>query len=116
MFDKEALDDEEAVGSAIESNSNGIVRETVAATRNSIGYVSIGYVSSAIKPLSYDGVVATNDSARDGSYELSRYLSMITHGEANEAALEYIDYLLSEDFQLGVVAQEYIPVIAIEDE
>lgn len=116
MFDKEALDDEEVVGSAIESNSNGIVRETIAATPNSIGYVSIGYVNSSIKPLSYDGVAATNDSVLDGSYKLSRYLHMLTCGEPTETTSEFIDYLLSKEFQLGVVAQEYIPVFGMKEE
>lgn len=116
MFDKEALDDGEVVKSAIESNSNGIVRETIAATPNSIGYLSIGYVSDSIKPLSYNGVVASNDSARDGSYSLSRYLHMYTHGDPTPPAQEFIDFILSEEFQLGVVAQEYIPVIALDDD
>ncbi len=92
MFDKEALDDEEVVKSAIESNSNGIVRETVAATPNSIGYLSIGYVNDTVKPLSYDGVAASTDSAKDGSYSLSRYLHMYTHGEPLPPAQEFIDY------------------------
>jgi phosphate transport system substrate-binding protein len=116
MFDGEALEDEEVVGSAIESNSNGIVRETIAATPNSIGYVSIGYVNVSIKPLSYDGVVPTNDSARDGSYKLSRYLHMLTYGVPTENTSQFIDYLLSEEFQLTVVAQDYIPVIGLEEE
>jgi phosphate transport system substrate-binding protein len=116
MFDKEALDGEDATGSAIESNSNGIVRETVAATPNSIGYISIGYVNSSIKAIAYDGVVPTNDSGKDGSYALSRYLHMYTYGEPSPPAQEFIDYLLSEEFQLGVVAQEYIPVIGLDDE
>jgi len=116
MFDKEALDDEDVVGSAIESNSNGIVRETVAATPNSIGYVSIGYLNEFIKAVDYEGVVPTIDNARDGSYTLSRYLHMFTYGEPTGTAQEFIDYMLSEDFQLEVVAQEYIPVFGIKDE
>jgi phosphate transport system substrate-binding protein len=116
MFDKEALDNEEVVKSAIESNSNGIVRETVAATPNSIGYLSIGYVNESVKPLRYGGVVASNDSAKDGTYSLSRYLHMYTHGAPLPAAQEFIDYMLSEEFQLGVVAEEYIPVIDLDHE
>jgi phosphate transport system substrate-binding protein len=116
MFDKEALEDEDVIGSAIESNSNGIVRETVSATPNSVGYVSVGYVNASIKALNYDGVPPTNDNARDGSYALSRYLHMFTYGEPTASAQEFIDYMLSEEFQLGVVAQEYIPVIGIKDE
>lgn len=115
MFDKEALDDEEVVKSAIESNSNGIVRETVAATPNSIGYLSIGYANEAVKPISYDGVAASTESAKDGSYSLSRFLHMYTHGEPVPQAQDFIDYILSEEFQLGVVAEEYIPVIELDD-
>lgn len=116
MFDKEALDGEEVTGSAIESNSNGIVRETVAATPNSIGYLSIGYVNDTVKPLAYGGAAAGTDSARDGSYALSRYLHMYVHGEPTPPAREFIDYILSKEFQLGVVAGEYIPVVDPEDE
>jgi phosphate transport system substrate-binding protein len=116
MFDKEALEDEDVTGSAIESNSNGIVRETVAATPNSVGYVSVGYVSDAIKALDYDGVAPTTDNAKDGTYTLSRYLHMFTYGEPTAFAQEFIEYMLSEDFQLEVVAQEYIPVIGMKDE
>jgi phosphate transport system substrate-binding protein len=116
MFDKEALDDEDVVGSAIESNSNGIVRETVAATPNSIGYVSIGYVNESIKAVDYEGVVPTIANAKNGDYTLSRYLHMFTYGEPVGTAREFIDYMLSEDFQLEVVAQEYIPVFGMKEE
>jgi phosphate transport system substrate-binding protein len=116
MFDKEALDGEDVLGSAIESNSNGIVRETVAATPNSIGYLSIGYISSSVKPLAYGGVAAGTDSAKDGSYSLSRYLHLYTYGQPTPLAQEFIDYVLSDEFQLGVVAEEYIPVIELDDE
>jgi phosphate transport system substrate-binding protein len=116
MFDKEALEDEDVTGSAIESNSNGIVRETIAATPNSIGYMSIGYANETVKPLSYNGVIATKDNALSGEYALSRYLHMYTYGEPGPLAQEFLDYLLSEEFQFGVVAEEYIPVIVPEEE
>lgn len=114
MFDQEALDKENAVDSAIECNSNGIVRETIAATRNSIGYISIGYVNPSIKSISYDGVAPGMETAKDGSYSLSRFLHMYTHGETLPATEDFIDYILSEGFQLEVVAREYIPVIDLE--
>jgi phosphate transport system substrate-binding protein len=114
MFDQEALDKENSVDSAIECNSNGIVRETIAATRNSIGYISIGYVNSSIKSINYDGVAPGMETAKDGSYTLSRFLHMYTHGETLPAAQDFIDYILSEDFQMDVVAQDYIPIIVLE--
>ncbi len=115
MFDDRVLGGGEVTGAAIESNSNGIVRETVAATPNSIGYISTGYLNASVKPLSYDGVLPTGDNAMSGAYALSRYLRMYTCGEPAPAAREFLAYVLSEEFQLGVVAEEYLPVIKPED-
>lgn len=111
MFDQIALEKEDAAASAIECNSNGIIRETVAATPNSIGYLSLGYVNATIKAVGYDGVTASEETAKDNTYPLSRYLHMLTSREPRQTAREYIDYVLSEEFQTQVVAQEYIPVI-----
>lgn len=113
MFDQEALDKEDSVASAIECNSNGIVRETVASTPNSIGYISLGYVNSSIKALSYDGVFPAVDSAKDKSYPLSRYLHMFTYGAPRDNVQAFIEYVLSEEFQTEVVSQEYIPVLGM---
>lgn len=115
MFDEKALGHKkdapvESVASAIETNSNGIMRETISSTANSIGYISQGYLTSAIKGVQYDGVEATLENAINGTYPLSRYLHMITKGEPSGVVKAYIDYVLSDDFQEEVVAEEYIPI------
>ncbi len=82
MFDDKALaEGTSCIDSAIECNSNGIVRETVAATDNAIGYVSLGFVNENVKSVDYNGVPAGKETASDGSYPLSRYLHMFTRGE-----------------------------------
>ncbi len=113
MFDEKALNKQTAVNSAIECNSNGIVRETVAATPNAVGYVSLGYVNDSVKPVSLDGVPPEVEPAKDGSYPLARFLHMFTRGEPEGRVKEYLDFILSEDFQNDVVSQEYIPVIGL---
>ncbi len=110
MFDKVALGGEEPVGSAIECNSNGIMRETIASTKNSIGYISIGYVNSTIKAIKFEGVEPGAKSAKEGAYPLSRFLHMYTKGEPSGRVADFIAYILSEDFQKEVVSKEYIPV------
>lgn len=115
MFDEKALeiDDDnpvELVGSAIETNSNGIMRETIGSTPNSIGYISFGYVNDTIKALNYEGVEPTIETAKDGSYPLSRYLHMFTNGEPEGAVKAFIDFVLSDEFQNDVVAEDYIPI------
>jgi len=110
MFDQIALDKEQTISSAIECNSNGIVRETVGSTPDSIGYVSLGYVNSLIRAINYDGVVPSEQSGKDGSYPLSRYLHMFTGPNPKQLAQDFIAYVLSPDFQSQVVAQDYIPI------
>ncbi|MHB8780016.1 MAG: phosphate ABC transporter substrate-binding protein [Candidatus Geothermincolia bacterium] len=108
MFDEKALDKGQPTTSALESNSNGILRQTVASTANAIGYVSLGYLDGSVNALRYDGVEASKDSAVDGSYPLSRYLHLFTQGEATELARSFIDYVLSDSFQDEVVGIEYV--------
>jgi phosphate transport system substrate-binding protein len=112
MFDEKALGKGvSCIDSAIECNSNGIVRETVAATGNAIGYVSLGFVNTDVKAVDYDGVPPAKDTAKDGSYPLSRYLHMFTRGEPEGRVKDYLDLVMSEEFQQTVVAREYIPVV-----
>jgi len=113
MFDEKALRKEAPMAGAIECNSNGIVRQTVSSTPFSIGYVSLGYLDSSVKALKYDGVEGSKKTAVDKSYPLSRYLHMFTKGEATGLAQAFIDFVLSDDFQNEVVAEEYIPMTEI---
>lgn len=115
MFDEKALGHSkdapvEPVASAIETNSNGIMRETVASTSNSIGYISFGYLNNTIKEISYNGVAPTIENAKSDQYPLARWLHMFTRGEPTGAVKGYIDFVLSDSFQEDVVAEEYIPV------
>ncbi len=113
MFDKVVLGGEDPTGSAIECNSNGIMRETVASTKNSIGYISIGYVNSTVKAIKLEGAEPGAESAKKGIYPLSRFLHMFTKGEPSGRVADFIEYILSEDFQREVVSKEYIPVIEL---
>ena len=80
IFDEKALDKESPLAGAIETNSNGIMRQTVSSTPFSIGYISLGYLDDSVKAVMYDGVEASAETAVDGTYLLSRYLHMFTAG------------------------------------
>jgi phosphate transport system substrate-binding protein len=111
MFDEKALKKEEPKAGAIECNSNGLVRQTVAGTPGAIGYISLGYLDGTVKALKYGGVEGNQANAEAGKYALSRYLYLFTKGEPGELAKAFIDYILSPKFQREVVAKEYIPVV-----
>lgn len=113
MFDEKALNKEAPMASAIECNSNGIVRQTVSSTPFSIGYISLGYLDGSVKAIKYDGVEAGKETALDKTYPLSRFLHMFTKGEAAGLAEAFIDFVLSDGFQNDVVAKEYIPMTEI---
>ncbi|MBU4273838.1 MAG: phosphate ABC transporter substrate-binding protein [Actinobacteria bacterium] len=119
MFDQEALGSSKdapvvPAESAIETNSNGIMRETVASTANSIGYLSYGYINDSVKPVNYNGVEPTIENAKADTYPLARYLHMFTNGEPEGAVKGYIDYVLSDAFQTDVVSKDYIPISEVE--
>ena len=110
MFDEKALQKQKPLSGAIETNSNGIMRQTISSTPNAIGYVSLGYADGSVKLLDYGGVAGNQANALNGSYPLSRYLHMFTKGEPSDLAKAFIDYVLSNDFQNQVVSKEYIPI------
>ena len=114
VFDEKALEeDAELVDGAIESNSNGIVRQTVASTPNSIGYISLGYLDGSVTAVSYDGVEASAETAVAGTYPLARYLHMFTKGQPAGLAEAYLEFVLSDKFQNEIVAEDYIPMTDI---
>ena len=115
IFDEKALGSTrdrpvESEPSAIECSSNGVVRETVANTRNSIGYLSYGFVNSFVRVVKVNNVSPDIGNATVGRYPIARWLHMFTRGQPGGAAEGFIDFVLSERFQNEVVSQEYIPV------
>jgi phosphate transport system substrate-binding protein len=94
---------------AILQPSNGAVRTTVAGDPNSIGFLSFGYLDSSVKALSVDGVAGTVENAKNGTYPIVRPLLLLTKGEPEGLAKEFIDYCLSDEGQ-QIVAKDYITV------
>jgi len=98
----------------------GQVREVVARSRGAIGYISVGYVeprfgTRPVKALILDGVEPTDENVALGVYPISRVLHFFTKGEPEGATKQYVDYILSDEVQLGAVIQAgYLPVSTIE--
>ncbi len=109
MFDEKALDSEDTSTAAIEANSNGIVRQIISSTQNSVGYISFGYIDGTVKAVSFNGVEGNKDTALAKAYPLSRFLHFFTKGEPQGVVSTFIDFMLSDRFQNDVVAKEYIP-------
>jgi phosphate transport system substrate-binding protein len=95
---------------------NGQAFTTVAGDPNAVAYVSIGSAAmaeeqgTAIRRLSLDGVAATVENVRNHSYPLSRPLSLVTKGPPAGFAKELVDFVLSEEGQAIVEAQDFVRI------
>lgn len=83
---------------------------TVATTKNSIGYLSRGFVNKSVKAVKINNVPPDVRDAISGKYSMGRYLHMFTKGQPSRAAKGFVDFVLSDRFQRDVVSQEYIEV------
>lgn len=90
-------------------DGNGAVKAFVAGDENSIGYISLGYIDETVKPAVIDGVDASVENVKSGTYPIFRPLLMITKGEVSDITQAYLDYALGAEGQ-AIVAEKYIPV------
>lgn len=90
-------------------STQAIIEETKG-NRNAIGYVGIGYVVPEVKVVAIDGIEASIDAARDGSYALSRGLYFYGNGAPAGVVKAFVDWVLSPEGQKVVEEQGFVPV------
>jgi len=94
----------------------GQVRDVVARAPGAIGYISLGFVaprfnSISVKALKIDGVAPNEKTVADQTYPIGRLLHFFTKGEPTGLTKEYIDFVLSDTIQQGVVVDAgFIPI------
>lgn len=108
-FQKYALNGAQEIESQTE-DSSGTVRQIVGQTPGAISYLAMSYVDSTIKALSIDGVAPTVENITTGSYKVWAYMHMYTKGEPTGAVKAFLDYMMTDEVQKGIVAKlGYIP-------
>lgn len=95
---------------ALIQSSTGAVKETVSTTPNSIGYVSLGSLDDTVKAVKVEGVEATVDTVLSGDYQIQRPFVYVVNGEMTDAAKAFIDFALSDEGQIIVEENGFIPV------
>ncbi len=93
---------------AIIANKTGVVMTTVATDEYSIGYISLGSLNDTIKPVQINGVEATAENIKNGSYESARPFLIVTKDESNALATDFISFILSGEGQ-RIIGEGYIP-------
>ena len=105
-FEALAMDGQHVTPRAVVATSSQAVVDYVASHRQAIGYVSIGYLSSAVKALMVEREAATPEAVRQGSYPLCRELWLVTLDPPPPAVQQFLDFALSPAGQ-AIVEKRY---------
>jgi len=104
-FEDIVMNKEKISDKVIIQSSTGSVRSTVAGDPNAIGFVSLSSMDKSVKSVKVDGVEASVENVKNGSYKISRPFLYLTKGEATGLSKAFIDYVLSPEGQ-DIMEQE----------
>lgn len=115
-FEKWALDGKESI-QAQEQDSTGMVRQIVGDTPGAISYVAFSYVNDTVKALSIDGVEPTDKNVTTNKWTIWSYEHMYTKGKPSKDVQAFLDYMLTDEVQKGVVKKlGYLPISSMKVE
>ena len=92
------------------TNSTSVMMTSVANDPNGIGYISLGSLNDSVKAVRIDGVEATADNVKVGSYKISRPFNIVLSDMSNAAANDFVTFVMSADGQAIVEDNHYIAV------
>lgn len=115
-FEKWGLDGAETIQTQ-EQDSSGTVRKIVAETPGVISYLALSYLDDSLQALTIDGVEATPENIATNDWKIWSYEHMYTNGEPDANVKTFLDYMLSDDIQQGVVKElGYLPITEMKVE
>lgn len=90
------------------TNSTSVMMTSVANDPSSIGYISLGSLNDTVKALQIDGVDATVDNIKNGTYKASRPFNIAVKADISETAQDFINFIMSAEGQTVVEENGYI--------
>jgi phosphate transport system substrate-binding protein len=94
---------------AVIANKTDVVMTNVAGDPYAIGYISLGSLNNNVKAVSIDGVAASAENVKNGTYKAARPFNIATKGKPSPLAQDFIDYIMSAEGQ-KIIAGGYIAV------
>jgi phosphate transport system substrate-binding protein len=95
---------------ALQQNTSVGIRTYVAGSKHAIGFISFGYIDNTVKALAIDGVEATEENAKNGTYPIVRPLYLLTKEAPTGLVKQFIDFCLSAEGQAIVAEEGYISI------
>lgn len=100
----------DAISQKIEiTNSTRIMLTSVANSKNSIGYISLGALNNSIKPISINGVTPSVENITNKSYTIFRNFNVVTK-ISNPLIEDFLAYTLSLEAKPIIQKAGYISV------
>ncbi|MDR3053672.1 MAG: substrate-binding domain-containing protein [Coriobacteriales bacterium] len=96
--------------SAVETNSTAVMLSTIKDDPRGIGYISLGSLNSDVTALSIDGIAATTDNVKSGSYTVKRPFNIATTNNVSVATQDFINFIFSAEGQQIVNDDHYIAI------
>lgn len=90
------------------TNSTSVMMTTVAGNKDAIGYISLGSLNDTVKAAKIDGVEATVEDIKSGTYKIARPFNIATKDDVSEVAQDFIKFIMSDEGQKVVEDAGYI--------
>ena len=113
-FDSVIMDGKDAKQSQ-EQDSNGMVKSIVAQTPGAISYLAFAYVDDSVGMMKLNGFEANTANVATNDWPIWAYEHMYTKGEPTELTEEFLDYMMTDEVQEGIVeSMGYISINAMQ--
>lgn len=96
------------------TNNTAVMMSAVGGDPAAVGYISLGSLNDTVKAVKIDGVEASAENMKNGTYKVSRPFNIATREDVSEAAQDFINYILSPEGQAVVEENGYIAIDAQE--
>ncbi len=93
---------------AVIQNGTAQVITTVEGDVNAIGYISLGSLGDTVKAVTVNGVEATAENVKNGTYTVSRPFNVAVKEGLSDTAKDFLAWILSAEGQQIVADNHYV--------